>query len=348
MGRIHRTEGIMTLFGRRQFLTSLAGGLSVISVHNRTVAATSAVNTVTGPVQPQALGITLMHEHVLVDFVGAREADRGRYDAEEVFRTAVPHLKKIHDLGCRTLVECTPAYLGRDPALLARLSAATGVQLITNTGFYAAGEKYKFLPSRVFTDSPERLARTWIMEHRNGIDGTGIRPGLIKIGVNRGPLPEVERNLVKAAGLAHQGTGLPIGSHTGDGAAALDQLDILVAQGVRPAAFIWIHAQSEKDPQLHLKAAERGAWLEFDGISETTADRHTQLIRTMIGHGFQSRILLSQDAGWYHVGEPRGGKFHGYDFLLSGFLTALRDAGITEGQIQAILRDNPREALTPL
>lgn len=76
-----------------------------------------------------ALGRTLIQEHVLVDFIGADRASKSRYGADEVFRVALPHLKKARELGCRTLVECTPAYLGRDPAMLRRLSAVSSPSL---------------------------------------------------------------------------------------------------------------------------------------------------------------------------------------------------------------------------
>ena len=80
------------------------------------------VMTVLGAVAPDALVVTLPHEHVMVDFIGAEKAGRDRYDADEVFETALPHLQQVRKLGCRTLVECTPAYIGRDAALLRRLS----------------------------------------------------------------------------------------------------------------------------------------------------------------------------------------------------------------------------------
>src|SRR5213083_3790444 len=95
-----------------------------------------SVQTVLGPLSPDRLGATLMHEHVLVDFIGADKVNRDRYDAGEAFRTALPYLKRAYERGCRTLVECTPAYIGRDPLLLKRLSHASGVNIITNTGYY--------------------------------------------------------------------------------------------------------------------------------------------------------------------------------------------------------------------
>jgi phosphotriesterase-related protein len=82
------------------------------------------VMTVRGPIDPAHMGKTLPHEHILVDFIGAERATPDRYDADDVARVALPHLERARELGCRTLIDCTPAYLARDAALLRRLSIA--------------------------------------------------------------------------------------------------------------------------------------------------------------------------------------------------------------------------------
>lgn len=86
-----------------------------------------------------------------------------------------------------------------------------------------------------------------------------IQTGATVMDVDAGPLSEIDARLVRAAGLTHQATGVVIGSHTGDGLAAMAQLDLLESMGVPAEAFIWIHAQNEKDRELHVKAARRGA-----------------------------------------------------------------------------------------
>lgn len=304
------------------------------------------IQTVRGPVEPSDLGRTLIHEHVLVDFIGAERASKSRYDADEVFHVALPHLRKLRELGCRTLVECTPAYLGRDPLLLQRLSKASGVRLLTNTGYYgASGGKY--LPAHAHTESAAQLAARWTTEAREGIEGTGIRPGFIKIGVDGAPLPEVNRKLVRAAALTHRATGLTIHQHTGSGAAALEALDLLRELKVVGRAFVWVHAQSEADRGLHLEAARRGAWVEFDGVGPGQVEKHVELVLAMHRAGFLKQVLVSHDAGWYHVGEPGGGDFRGFESLFLDFLPALRKAGVTDREIRTLLVDNPRRVLTP-
>jgi phosphotriesterase-related protein len=306
--------------------------------------ATSGIETVLGAVPADSLGTTLMHEHVLVDFIGADRVSRSRYDAEAVAARVRPFLVKARAAGCRTVVECTPAWLGRDPRLLQRLSRETGVNLLTNTGIYGAADD-KYVPAAVRRQPAEALAQEWIREAIGGIEGTGVRPALMKIGVDAGPLSDLDAKLVRAAALTHRATGLPIASHTGDGVAAIAQLDLLEVLGVPASAFIWVHAQNEKRSELHVQAAARGAWVEFDGVAEDTIERHVALVRHMRERNQLARTLVSQDAGWYHVGEPNGGTFRPYTTLFTRFLPALRKAGLSAGDEHRLLVANPLAAL---
>lgn len=106
--------------------------------------------------------------------------------------------------------------------LLKRLSEASDIHILSNTGYYGAAQD-KHLPPHAFTETAEQLAARWIREHERGIDGTSIKPAFIKIGVDEAPLSAVDSKLVRAAGLAHRQTGLPIASHTGSGAVALEE-----------------------------------------------------------------------------------------------------------------------------
>jgi len=102
--------------------------------------------TVNGPISPAEIGKTLTHEHVLVDFVGADSFSFSRYERSEVIAKALPYLQEIKDLGCTTFMECTPEFLGRDPLLLKTLSDKSGLNIITNTGYYGVRNN-KFVPS---------------------------------------------------------------------------------------------------------------------------------------------------------------------------------------------------------
>jgi len=326
---------------RRAFLAcAAAGALTARSAPGSLIAA------VRGPVAASQLGITLVHEHILVDFAGADQADPGRYNTGDVIRAALPKLEALRMAGCRTFVDCTPAYLGRDPALLRRLSESSGLNILTNTGYYGANQG-KYLPKHAREETAEQLAERWTAEWRQGIDGTGVKPAFLKIGVNAGKLSAMDRKLIVAAATCHATTRLRIHVHTGDGEAAMDILAALSERAVPASEYVWVHAQNEKDRAVHRKAAAAGAWVEFDDINENTTADNAAAVKEMIAAGFLDRLLISQDSGWYHVGEPNGGDFRGYTYLFEKFLPALRDLGITQAQIDRLMVANPARVLSP-
>ena len=291
---------------RRDFLAGLS--LLVPAAGARAAGNEAKVETVLGPVAASDLGLTLVHEHVLVDFIGADRVRPDRYSADDVFRTALPFLNAAKERGLRTLVECTPAYLGRDPVLLRRLSEAAGLHILTNTGYYGAARD-RYVPAHAWREGADELAARWIKEARDGIDGTGIRPGFLKIGVDSGPLSDIDRKLVVAAARCHLATGLTIAVHTGDGAAARDIVAALGGEGVAPSAYVWVHAQNEQARSVQVEVAAAGAWVELDGVGPTSASAHADAVADLARRGHLGRLLVSQDAGWYHVGEPGGGSY---------------------------------------
>jgi phosphotriesterase-related protein len=305
------------------------------------------VETVLGSVDANDLGVTLVHEHVMVDWVGAELTSRDRYDPDAVVQLVVPYLRRARELGVRTLLECTPAYLGRDVRLLARLAAEADLNILTNTGYYGAADD-RFVPAHAYAESAESLAERWIREREDGIDGTSIRPAFMKIGVDAGPLSEIDAKLVDAAAITHQATGMAIHSHTGDAAAGLAQLDLLEKRGVPLSAFVWVHAQNVEDLAVLVGAAARGAWIELDGVGPETVTRHAELVIGLAKAGHLGRVLVSHDAGQYTVGEAESGaaKFRSYDTVLAGLVPALRSRGMGDDAIRSLLVDNPRELLT--
>jgi phosphotriesterase-related protein len=290
------------------------------------------------------MSVTLSHEHILVDFIGADKISVNRYHKDEAFSVILPHLKSLYKKGCRTLIECTPNWLGRDVALLKRLSDSSGIQILTNTGYYgASGEK--FLPASLQNQTPEDLAKSWILEAREGIDGTGIKPGFIKLGADDLPFSASILKILKAAAITHKSTGLPIAVHTSNGGkAALEELRLLTQNGVPADAWIWVHAQNEKDNAYHIEAAGKGGWIELDGIDNNNTEQYVDLLSKMKAAKLLHRILISQDAGWYHVGEEGGGAFRSYTSIFDSFIPALQQAGFTEKDIQILLVENPAKA----
>lgn len=327
---------------RREFLQWGALGCAA-PLLSRAAEKVPEVMTVRGLRPAADLGFVLPHEHVLVDFIGAAEVSASRYDAGVALAKIKPFVEEAKALGCATMMECTPAFLGRDPRMLARLSEATEVQFLTNTGYYAA-RQHKFLPAHAFTEDADALAARWQREWREGIDGTGVRPGFIKLGFDAGDLSEVAQKLVRAAARTHRASGLTIAAHTGDDAAALAQIALLGEEKVAPAAWIWVHAQNARREDTLATLARAGAWLSFDGIAPRSLARHVQLVTAMKRQGLLERVLISHDAGWYRPGEPDGGAYRGYDVLFRAFLPALKKEGFSAEEIRQLTVTNPARA----
>ena len=301
--------------------------------------------TVNGPVHAETMGSWLTHEHILVDFIGADSISNERWERLEVVEKAFPYLQQVKDLGCQTFVECTPAFLGRDPLLLKSLSDSTGLNIITNTGLYGARNN-KFIPGYAFEETAEQLAKRWTTEWEEGIDGTGIKPGFIKIGVDNGNLSEMHKKLITAAAITHLKTGLVIASHTGPAIPAFEQIEILKQLGVSPEAFIWVHAQSEKDLANHIKAAQSGAWISLDGLGENNIQDYLSMINNLRDDNLLNKVLLSHDAGWYDPAKENGGEYRGYTTLFEKLIPLLQNENYSEKEIDQLLVINPSQAFT--
>ncbi|HEY5805095.1 MAG TPA: hypothetical protein VIT90_15515 [Lysobacter sp.] len=312
------------------------------------------VMTVTGPVDTSALGMTLAHEHLFADLrpYAEQTATPIALDEDGVVEVVLPYLQAIRRLGCRTLVDCTATTLGRNPALIRRLSLESGLNMLTVTGAYVAAGG-RFIPPYVLDETEEQLAGRWIGEWRHGIAGTDVRPGLIKLGIEGDPLSPVERKVLRAAARTHRQTGLVIASHTGpwsdvepwrNARCAFAQLDLLEAEGVDPSAWIWVHAQNEVQGDQHVRAAGRGAWVSFDGFRPGQEAAYIAMIGRMRDAGLLERVLVSQDAGWYNAGQPRGGEFKPFDPIFTSLIPALRESGLDEARIRTLFVDNPARA----
>lgn len=311
------------------------------------------IMTVTGKLFEKELGFVLPHEHVVTDFIGAEKVDQPQYKQAEVFNKLMPLLKQVKGRGVNLMIECTPAYIGRDVRLLRNLSKASGVHIVTNTGYYAASN-FKFLPKHAYTETSKNLATRWLMEWENGIEGTGIRPGFIKLGVNNGPLQPVEIKIVEAAALAHLKSGLKIGIHTGNNKAAYEELAILNRNGVDGKALIWIHAQNDKDDEARIKLAKGGVWISLDGVNpkDDTIARYSATIQRFKKEGLLHKLLISHDDGFAVNKDARGvnlslydnGNTIPYSSIFEKLKPALLKDGLSESDLLTLITKNPIEA----
>lgn len=301
------------------------------------------INTVTGPISIDSMGLTLIHEHMLVDFIGADSISADRWNRDSVEKKVLPYLLEVKKHGVRTILDCTPSYLAKDPLLLKSLSEKSGIQILTNTGFYGAvGGKY--LPDFVQTETDEQLAERWIDEFENGIEDTGIKPGFIKISVNEADiLSEIDQKLVRAAAITHLKTGLTIASHTGTWKTAAQEVKILQEMGVEPSEFVWVHAQAEEDFDNYRKAAEMSVWISLDGIG-WAIDPYVERLLFAKEKGILGNILISHDAGWYDPAKVGGGDFQPFTNIFEKLIPILNEKGFTEKDWNQLLRFNPNNA----
>lgn len=322
---------------RRNFLAICIGALFIGAKEKQ------QIMTINGPINTSKMGATLIHEHFLVDFIGATEISTKRWDRAAVVKKVIPYILEAKNAGVKTIFDCTPAFLGRDPILLRLLAKESGLQIVTNTGYYGALNN-KHLPIHALSESAEVLALRWIREFLRGIDGTDVRPGFIKIGVDsEGSLSEMHKKLVKAAAITHLKTGLTICSHTGPGKTAFEQLDVLQNMGVSPSAFVWVHAQGEDDHSYFENAASLGAWVSLDGIGWGDFDKYVETLAKLKNKGYLNRVLISHDAGWYKPEEPDG-EFKGYTNIFTELIPRLKSKQFSPKDIDQLLVKNPVSA----
>ena len=287
-------------------------------------------------------GIWLSHEHILVDFIGADSIQPRNWDHDAVIAQVTPYLEELKTHKVEYFVDATPAYLGRDVLLLQKLANKTGLKMISNTGLYGARNN-KYLPKYVQNISAEDLAQKWIAEFEYGIDGTVIKPGFIKIGVDTAdPLDILHQKLVKAAAITSLKTGLTIASHTGKAIGLWPQLKILQEMGVTLNSFIWVHAQAEEDNNNYLKAAQAGCWISLDGLG-WNVEKHLGKLVYAKEHGILDHILISHDAGWYDPQKEQQ-NITPYTNIFTKLLPELRAQGFTEKEIKLLISVNPAKA----
>ena len=123
---------------------------------------------------------------------------------------------------------------------------------------------------------------------------------------------------------------------------------IVEEKGIDLSAFVWTHAQAEKDLATQIEAAKRGAWVSLDGFREKRTAQYLEMIRNLKANDCLDRVLISHDAGWYRPEEENGGadRFRGYTAIFQYLVPALQSEGFRKREINRLLVENPKEAFT--
>jgi len=302
--------------------------------------------TVLGPIPADQLGYVLPHEH---PFCQLRQAPY-RYDFPDQFdddRVVTAEVAAFGELGGTTLVDLTVPDIGRSPERLRKLSQNTGVQVVMGCGWYR-GNYYR-AEDVIDKRTAGSLADQLIAEITDGVDGTGIKPGVIgEIGVEKTWVAPAEERVLRAAARAHKETGLALGAIHAIGPVAPDILTIFEEEDVDMSRVAVGHCDSYPHMEFLEGLIARGALIMFDncgqyGALKTFEEHIMNTVKELVDKGLEDYILLSHDTCKFPQFKIHGGP--GFVYISETVIPTLRDLGITEETINKIIRDNPRRWL---
>jgi phosphotriesterase-related protein len=311
----------------------------------------STVETVRGPVDIAQLGPTLMHEHIVILQPEALQNyghvwGASYWDEDVRVADAIEKLSAVRAAGIRTLVDPTAPGLGRYIPRIQRINAAVDLNVIVASGVYTFLELPNFLADR----GVEVLAELFVREIREGIDDTSVKAAFLKCAVEQhGLIGDVPKVLAAVAAAAVE-TGVPVMVHTNAPArTGLPALEALTGAGVDPTRIVIAHAGDSNDLGYLRAIADTGAWLGFDrfNIEHFNPDaRRVETLVALVAEGYADRIHLSHDAACFYdfmVGDPAfADERPDYLHISKKILPVLREAGVTEEQIDLMMVESPR------
>jgi phosphotriesterase-related protein len=359
----------------RRIVVSLGIGIAAAAVTLTSVSAQRAappavpnlagkVLTVAGPIDPAALGQTLMHEHIFIDFkapppmvppvIGASvlkapqpapAGGRGGAGLTD-FDESLTEIREFRKIGGGTIVDVTNFGLTRDPEALLRVSQASGLNVVMGAGWYQ-----KMLhPPDMTERTVDELTGIVVRDVTVGAQGTSIRSGIIgEVGINGKPLVENELKSVRASARAARLTGAPMTLHsfaTND--EMMTALDVIASEGVELSRVVMGHTGG-KDMEYLKRLFQRGVFVEWDYMGQAplppAADaQRIESIAAAIQAGYADHILLAHDICTQAQLRRNGGG--GYTYIATVILPGLKAKGIGEETLRKIMVDNPRKALT--
>ncbi len=312
-----------------------------------------SVQTVLGPVPVDQLGLTLMHEHLLIGWPGWQyDVAAPRKSQSEIAKICTDRMLELKAYGVQTLVDPCPMDLGRDVELMARVSQDTGVHIICATGLYKEDQGtppyFKFRAQ--FADATHEIRDAFVRELTEGVGDTGIKPGLIKAATGAHQVTPYEEMVLRAAAQASCATGVPILTHTDEGTMGREQLDIFAAEGVELRHVVIGHSCGSSDLRYHTDLLDRGCFLGFDrfGLELLQPDRlRLAALIGLIGVGFAKQLMLSHDSVWCWLGRPLPVPetvlpHWRPTYIFTDILPRLREAGVSDAKIETMLVANPR------
>jgi phosphotriesterase-related protein len=309
--------------------------------------------TVTGPVSPDRLGITLMHEHFTFAYPGWFADDSlTPYNRDAAEAVCLKVLDDVKKLGVKTIVDATAADVGgRDPILLKNLSVKSGVNIIAATGFFpesvGAGGYYRWQSTMRGRNLEEDIYELFSTEINLGIRGSGVKAGVIKVATGDPIISDYESTVFQAAVKVAKETGVPIITHTEAATVGPVQQDLFLRLGADPGRIMIGHQNNSESIDYALRQLEKpGFYLGFDRVNPLMSTAAEDNIVSLVARGYGDRIMISHDCIFVWLGRP-GTLPPQYaewypDYLFKKLLPKMKRAGVTDEQIRRILVDNPR------
>lgn len=311
------------------------------------------VRTVTGDVEPDALGTVNYHEHL---FQRSPLLPGDDLDDEDASGREASELR---DSGFAALVDATPLGLGRRPDAIRRISRATGLTVVMTTGVHRREHYASDHP--LLSASEDELAAAFLRDLTLGAaeglaagssdpepdQDAAPRAGVLKVGLGYWRIDDAARRAIAAVGIAHRATGAPVMVHLEHGTAAHEALDALGAAGVDADRVALAHIDRNPDPGLHIELAARGAFLGYDGAARARDWPDSVLIDCLTEtarRGGTDRVLLGGDVARATRYRAYGG-IPGLHYLGERFVPRLRDAA-GDDIVDGVLRRNPAAWLT--
>lgn len=280
-------------------------------------------------------GITYAHEHITIDLSGPKKDEDCKLDPME---ETIKELKELKSKGVLNIIDVTNRGMGRNVEFLTKVKEETGINILSSTGYY----KSPFFPEEVYKLSIIELAHIMRMEIIDGINNTGIKADIIgEIGTSKDNILPDEEKVFRAAAMVHVETGKPIVTHTTLGTLGLEQLKIFKEYGVNLDKVVISHVDLSGDLDYILRLIDKGANVAFDTIGKINyqpEDVRVNLLKELSKRGLSERIVLSMDIT--RKSQLRYLKGLGYSYLLDNFLPLLRKAGISQAQIDNMIKNN--------
>ena len=313
------------------------------------------VNTVNGEIPVESLGKTLMHEHFVFGYPGyLGDTSWDHISRREILEHSVEIAKGLISNGFKTLLDATPNDCGRDVELLKEVSQETGLQIMCSTGYYfeELGARSYWKIRSMFHDTVKEITELMVRELTVGINGSGIKASVIKLASSPGEITPYEKSLFIAGAKAQQETGAVITTHTADGTMGLEQASLLVENGAEPTKIIIGHMCGKLDVDYHEKIMDMGISVGFDRIGQEyfgypSDSERLALLKELIQRGRVGSIVMSHDVLGTILGRPISltenmlKNFH-VRYIPETFIPMMKEAGITDEQVNQIFVENPK------